>query len=102
MRSFDVFSPSRRWMAALVSYEFLTLAAAFSVAAHIRFAGHAWLVETEVGDVLPHAIGFALVMQLSMAAMGLYRRDFRDRLLGQAIHLAVAFVLGGLALMVLF
>ena len=102
MRSFDVFSPSRRWMAALVTYEFLTLVAALYVAAHIRFAGQTWLVEAELGDVLPHAVVFAIVMQLAMSAMGLYRRDFRDRALGQAIHLGVAFALGGLALMVLF
>ena len=89
-------------MAALVTLEFLTLVAALYVAAHIRFAGVDWLVEAELGSVLPHALVFAFVMQVAMAAMGMYRRDLRERPVGQLIHLVVGFALGGLALMVLF
>ena len=103
MRSFvDVLSPSRRWMAALVTLEFLTLVTALCVAAHIRFAGHEALVRSEVGSVIPHALVFALVIQVSLAAMGLYRRDLRERPLGQLVHLVVGMGLGGFALMVLF
>ena len=89
-------------MAALVTLEFLTLVVAMHIAAQLRFAGHDWLVEAEIGSVLAHAVLFALVTQMSLAAMGLYRRDLRERPLGQLFHLVVGFALGGLALMVLF
>ncbi len=54
------------------------------------------------GPIWPEAVIFALVMLLSMTAMGLYNKRLRERLEGVIIRLALAFLVGSMILAVLF
>ncbi|HMU89457.1 MAG TPA: TIGR03013 family PEP-CTERM/XrtA system glycosyltransferase [Pseudomonadales bacterium] len=85
----------------LFALELLMLAASVLIGAYFRF-GEPMLIEEEVAHPLWRALLFALVLMLSMLAMGVYQVRFREGVLGMMLRTASSFMAGGLALSILF
>jgi sugar transferase (PEP-CTERM system associated) len=77
--------------------EFLVFLVAIYGAVALRFMGAPVAELDLVGQVNPKAITFALVLFLSLGAMGLYQRRFRHGTAGLILRLVAAFVLGLMA-----
>lgn len=91
-----------RWQLLLVLVEFSLLTASVYAAVELRFWNHAG-VPAEFGrELYWRAPLVALLLIVSMASLGLYQIHLRAGWLGRLSRLAVAFVLGGIALTVLF
>lgn len=69
---------------------------------YLRFLGSTADVLGSVGLLWPRALLFALVLMMSMTAMGLYHARMRPAGTGIAVRLIVSFALGGSALVLLF
>jgi sugar transferase (PEP-CTERM system associated) len=73
---------------------------------------HAWLLLTGLNAagaestshdlLLTHAVGFATVMTVAIAALGLYQARLREGFSGVVVRLLAAFVLGSVALAMLY
>ncbi len=90
------------WQIVLVSIELLLLVGAVRLAGVLRYWGR---VDTQTGFVEAlhgRAILVAVVLILAMAALGLYQVHLRAGWLGRLSRQAVAFVLGGTVLTVLY
>jgi sugar transferase (PEP-CTERM system associated) len=90
------------WQFLLVLVEFLLITASVYAAVMLRFWGHAGTQTAFEQDLYWRASLVAILLILSMAALGLYQIHLRAGWLGRLSRLAVAFVLGGMALTVLF
>ncbi len=97
----DAFHPARRWLLLLAVAEFLALFVAFEFAVWVRFLGNAALIEQAFGSVMARGVFFASILSLAMTSMGLYSSANRDGWSAHAARVAVAFVAGGLLLVVL-
>ncbi len=91
-----------RWWLLLVLVEFALLMASVHVAVVLRYWG-----DPHTQSMFGHALQWrapliALVLLLSMAALGLYEVHLRAGLLGRLSRLGVAFLLGGTMLSVLY
>ena len=85
------------WLAIL---EGLLFIAAVFLGAYLRFQGNTVYATESIGPVLPRALIFAVVMLVSMGAMGLYQPHAREGMSGVWIRTmgAFAFMAVGLAL----
>ena len=92
---------TRRWMLVLGVGEFLLLALAFWVAAHIRFAGSGEVAELSE-RLLVSSIAFATLIVLGLAALGLYQVVLRDSWFGMLTRQVVGFLLGSASIVILF
>lgn len=91
---------------ALTVVEFATLLLS------VYLGAHAWLLLTGLNAVgaesashdltLNRAVGFATVMTVAMAALGLYQARLREGFSGVVVRLFAAFVLGSVALAMLY
>ena len=91
-----------RWQILLVLVEFSLLTACVYAAVELRFWGYANIPSEFSRDLYWRAPLVALLLILSMASLGLYQIHLRAGWLGRLSRLAVAFLLGGTALTVLF
>jgi len=91
-----------RWLLLLGLSEFLLLALSLNLAMYLRY----FMFPDELAQFsryLPErSIAFAAILLLGMAAMGEYRPHLRASLFGLLARQAVAFVLGGIGLIVLY
>jgi sugar transferase (PEP-CTERM system associated) len=89
-----------RWLILLAACEWLLLAGSLNLAMYLRF----FFAPDDLAEytrVLPQrALMFATVIFLAMAALGQYRTHMRANWLGVLARQVVAFVLGGIALVV--
>jgi len=92
--------PILRWLTLLGSCELLLLAASLNAATWIRFAPSPEDLAASTQNVISRATMFAVVIFLCMAALGEYRATLRMSWRGQLARHAIAFALGGLALIV--
>lgn len=103
MRTIRIFGHYIRLQILLLAMlEALIFIASIYVGAFMRFVGDIYAAETEIGWLLPRAIVFASIMVSSMAALGLYQPNHRERILGTALRISTSFLLGGIAMAVCF
>lgn len=82
--------------------EMIALIAGVYAGVYLRFGADTDVVFESVGLLWPRALLLALVMMLSMTAMGLYHARMRPRSTDIAVRLIVSFIVGGSALVLLF
>ncbi|MGF6496238.1 sugar transferase (PEP-CTERM system associated) [Luteibacter sp. 621] len=92
--------PIVRWLTLLGVVELLLLATSLNLATWIRFAPSPEDLQASSQTVIARAVMFAVVIFLGMAALGEYRGNLRMSWRGQLARHAIAFILGGLALIV--
>jgi sugar transferase (PEP-CTERM system associated) len=92
--------PIVRWLILMGACELLLLVASLNVAAYIRFAPSPDDLAASNQTLTARAVMFAAVIFLGMAALGEYRSTLRMSWRGQLARHAIAFILGGLALVV--
>ncbi|HEY4293693.1 TIGR03013 family XrtA/PEP-CTERM system glycosyltransferase [Luteibacter sp.] len=92
--------PIVRWLTLLGTCELLLLAASLNAATWIRFAPSPEDLAASTNSLTARASMFAIVIFLSMAALGEYRATLRMSWRGQLARHAIAFAFGGLALVV--
>lgn len=92
--------PIVRWLTLMGACELLLLAASLNVATWIRFAPSPDDLAASAQTLTARALMFAVVIFLGMAALGEYRSNLRMSWRGQIARHAIAFILGGLALVV--
>jgi sugar transferase (PEP-CTERM system associated) len=90
------------WQLLLVLGEFMLLVASVYVAVVLRYWGNAGTRAAFAEALHWRGLLVAVVMILSMAALGLYQVHLRAGLVGRLSRQGVAFVLGGIALAVLY
>ncbi|MEJ2643960.1 MAG: TIGR03013 family PEP-CTERM/XrtA system glycosyltransferase [Gammaproteobacteria bacterium] len=78
----------------LGAVEMLIFAVAVMAGIELRFQGDLESIAHTVGPVFPKAITYAVLMTLSMTALGLYQRGSMEGRKGMALRVAAAFVLG--------
>ena len=91
-----------RWQALLVLVEFGLLVGCVYAAVALRFWGETSVQSAFGRTVHWHAMLVAGVLILAMAALGLYQVHLRATWLGRLSRLGVAFLLGWIALTVLY
>lgn len=79
---------------ALGAVEALIFGGAIVAGIALRFHVGPWSAEHNVGPILPKALIYALLMILSMTAMGLYQRGSMQDRKGMTLRVAAAFLLG--------
>lgn len=87
------------WLAAAEAALFML---SVVIGSYLRFQGEDADVAAYIGPILPRAITFAIVLVLSMAAMGLYQPRMREGSGGILIRLIGAFFAMGLAMSAIF
>ncbi|MDF4004004.1 TIGR03013 family PEP-CTERM/XrtA system glycosyltransferase [Luteibacter sp. PPL201] len=92
--------PILRWITLLATCEFMLLAVSLQLATLIRFAPSPEDQTASHGMLAARAVMFAVAIFLGMAALGEYRATLRMSWRGQLARHAIAFALGGLALVV--
>jgi sugar transferase (PEP-CTERM system associated) len=71
------------------------------MAAHLRFQGEDW-ADDALGPMLPRGVLFAVVLFISVAAMGLYNSRQRSRLPGVIARVAASLIGGGMFITIIF
>jgi len=92
--------PIVRWLTLMGVSELLLLAGSLNIATWIRFAPSPDDLAASTQTLTARALMFAVVIFLGMAALGEYRSNLRMSWRGQLARHAIAFVLGGLVLVV--
>lgn len=92
--------PILRWITLLAACELMLLAVSLQLATLIRFAPTPEDQTASHGLLVARAVMFAVVIFLGMAALGEYRANLRMSWRGQLARHAIAFGMGGLALVV--
>ncbi|MGA7800612.1 MAG: TIGR03013 family XrtA/PEP-CTERM system glycosyltransferase [Gammaproteobacteria bacterium] len=87
---------------ALGAVEALVFAGSVVAGIALRFGGVLSNAEHSVGPVLPKALTYALVMILSMTALGLYQRGSMHDRSGMALRVTAAFMLGFVPLSIVY
>ena len=100
MKIFKQFIPASFIFLGLAEFGVLLLSVYAGIA--IRFLGDSSLIHTTLGLVYPKALSFAMVIFIAMASMGLYQRRFRHGLSGMVLRLLSAFLLGGVAMSIVY
>ncbi len=90
------------WQVLLVSVEFVLLMAGVRVAGILRYWGNADAQAAFGASLDWRAPLVAIVLMLAMASLGLYQVHLRAGWLGRLSRQAIAFVLGGVVLTVLY
>ncbi len=70
--------------------------------AYLRFLGDPEAIQWSIGPLLPRALSFAVVMMLSMIAMGLYEPRLRHQVQAILLRVLASYLLGGMAVVLLF
>ncbi|RCS30219.1 TIGR03013 family PEP-CTERM/XrtA system glycosyltransferase [Rhodanobacter denitrificans] len=91
-----------RWQLLLVLVESVLLVGCVYAAVMLRYWGHGSTQSAFVHSVQWRALPVAMVLTFSMAALGLYQVHLRASWLGRLSRQGVAFLLGGIVLMVLY
>lgn len=91
-----------RWQLLLALVEFVLLVGCVHAAVVLRYWGHGDTYYAFVHSVHLRALLVAMVLIFSMAALGLYQVHLRAGWLGRLSRQGVAFLLGGIVLMVLY
>ena len=100
VRIFKQYIPVSFFILGLLEFGFLLLSVYVAVA--LRFLGDPDTAITSIGVIYPKALCFSVVMFLAMASMGLYQRRFRHGLAGMVLRLLSSFVLGSIALTIVY
>ena len=82
--------------------EFLAFAGSVYVGAWLRFSGDHEAAIANIGWLLPRALLYASILSLSMISVGLYQARLREGLAGMLIRLVAAYILGAIALALVF
>lgn len=82
--------------------EAVVFATSVYVGAYVRFFPNLNEIDASIGPLIPRAAMFAVVMVLSLSAVGLYHGRFREGLLGVLLRILVGFALGLVILILLF
>jgi sugar transferase (PEP-CTERM system associated) len=93
---------STRWLTLLAGLEVALLALCVRIAAHLRYIADAATLAGFSEYLWPRSVLFALVLVVAMAALGLYQGHLRESWFGLLARQAIAFVLGGLALIIIY
>ncbi|MFI4969680.1 MAG: TIGR03013 family XrtA/PEP-CTERM system glycosyltransferase [Lysobacterales bacterium] len=93
---------STRWLVFLALIEVLLLTLCVKLGSHIRYIADAPTLAGLSDYAWPRAGLFALVIVAGMAALGLYQAHMRETWFGLIARQAVGFVLGGVALIILY
>ncbi len=93
---------STRWLLLLAAIEFVLLALSVKIASHLRYIADPATLEGLSPQLWPRAFTFAVVIGGSLAALGLYQAHLRETWFGLLARQAVAFVLGGVALITIY
>jgi sugar transferase (PEP-CTERM system associated) len=86
----------------LVFFEGIFLTASAYLGVYLRYFNDSAAIPAIIGSVWPRALLFALVMMLSLVAVGLYNRRLRDGMGGIIARLFLGFMLGALVLLAIF
>ncbi|MGI9305359.1 MAG: TIGR03013 family XrtA/PEP-CTERM system glycosyltransferase [Gammaproteobacteria bacterium] len=89
----------------LMAIEALIFYGSIYASAHLRFLGSIdpeFQIAQSIGDLQPRAWAFAVVMFLSMLAMGLYQAQRREGLSNVMLRVGVSYVIASVALALLF
>lgn len=91
-----------RWSLLLLGLEAVAFAGAVYAGVAMRFFG-GWVPEEyHAPAVLPRALLFMVVMVVSMTATGRYQRLMTDGLIGELLNVTLSFVIGLLAMSLIF
>jgi len=82
--------------------EFLLFMFSVYLGSLLRFQGDVLQVEESIGPVFPRALSFALLLLMSMAAVGLYQPRLREGHIGILLRTISAFMVMGVGLSLLF
>lgn len=96
VRIFKQYIPASFISLAVVEFGLLVFSIYAGVA--LRFMGEIPVNADDIQPLFPKAMVFAFIMFLSMAAMGLYQRRFRHGLAGLALRILSAYILGAMAI----
>ncbi|MEO5364799.1 MAG: TIGR03013 family PEP-CTERM/XrtA system glycosyltransferase [Magnetococcus sp. WYHC-3] len=91
-----------RWSLLLVIMEMVCFLLAVYAGVWLRFISLPEPDEVHADVLLPRALFFMLVMTVSMTATGRYQRLMEDGLAGEALRVALSFVIGLVAMSMLF
>jgi sugar transferase (PEP-CTERM system associated) len=93
---------STRWLLLQASLEVALLAGCVKLASHVRYFADAASLAGFSEYIWPRAFLFAVVLVAGMAALGLYQPHMRETWFGLIARQAVGFVLGVVALIVIY
>ncbi|MBO9661968.1 TIGR03013 family XrtA/PEP-CTERM system glycosyltransferase [Dokdonella sp.] len=93
---------SARWLLMLALLELVLLALCVKLASHLRFLSDEPSLVGFSEYIWPRALLFAAVIAGGMAALGLYQSHLRETWFGLLARQAVGFLLGGIALIVVY
>lgn len=62
--------------------------------AYVRFAGDTIVIDENIGDMMPKAAIYSLVMVSSMIAVGLYHSRLRDGMAGILLRIVISLLIG--------
>lgn len=88
--------------AVLAVSELCIIVAAIFLAAYLRFNGDTGEIADVLGPMDYRGLFAAVILSVSMGAMGLYQSNAYEGLTGQLLRATVAFLLGSIALAVLY
>ena len=93
---------STRWLLLLALLEVGLLILSVKLASQVRYFGDAPALAGFSEHIWPRALLFALMIAMGMAALGLYQAHMRETWFGLVARQAVGFVLGVVALIVIY
>lgn len=93
---------STRWLLLLAILEVGLLTLSVKLASQVRYFGDAPALAGFSEHIWPRALLFALMIAMGMAALGLYQAHMRETWFGLVARQAVGFVLGVVALIVIY
>ncbi|HEY0179709.1 MAG TPA: TIGR03013 family XrtA/PEP-CTERM system glycosyltransferase [Dokdonella sp.] len=93
---------STRWLLLLASCEVVLLTLSVKLALHLRYIADAPTLAGLSEYLWPRAVLFALVIAGGMASLGLYQPHLRETWFGLLARQAVGFVLGAVALFIIY
>lgn len=93
---------STRWLVLLALLEVALLTLCVRGAAHLRYIADPAMLADFSEHLWPRAMLVAIVISGGMAALGLYETHMRESWFGLIARQAVGFVLGGVALLILY
>ncbi len=82
--------------------EFAVFAFSVYAGAWLRFSGDHEAAFASIGWLFPRALLYASIMTLAMIAVGLYQTRLREGMVGVLIRLVAAYILGSVALALIF
>lgn len=93
---------STRWLVVLAGLEVILLTLCVRVAAHLRYVRDPAMLADFSEHLWPRALLVGVVVTGGLAALGLYEAHLRESWFGLVARQAIGFVLGGIALIIVY